>query len=85
MSIKDRLAKKTGDLVNAQPATAKVEAISIAAENRLPRTGPGQMLAYRSHVQENNQRVEELYAEAISAMASYAGRDPEILEYDHED
>ena len=60
MSIKDRLAKKTGDLVNAQPATAKVEAISVAAENRLPRTGPGQMLAYRSHMQENNQRVQEL-------------------------
>jgi len=60
MSIKDRLAKKTGDLVNVQPAPAKVEALSVAAENRLPRTGPGQMLAYRSHMQENNQRVQEL-------------------------
>jgi len=60
MSIKDRLAKKTGDLVNVQPAPAKVEALSVAAENRLPRTGPGQLLAYRSHMQENNQRVQEL-------------------------
>jgi ParB family chromosome partitioning protein len=60
MSIKDRLAKKTGDLINVLPAPIKDEDSSLVAEVKLPRTGPGQMLAYRSHMQENNQRVQEL-------------------------
>lgn len=62
MSIKDRLAKKTGDLINVSSAAAKVETedSALVAEIKQPRTGPGQMLAYRSHMQENNQRVQEL-------------------------
>ncbi len=66
MSLKDRLAKKTGDLLQAppivspankgQPETVK----SPSLEPRVPRTGPGQMMAFRSHMQENNQRVDEL-------------------------
>lgn len=63
MSIKDRLAKKTGDLVSTLPSTAKPKALAEElqpAESRVPRTGPGQMLAYRSHMQENNQKVQDL-------------------------
>src|SRR5450830_357368 len=62
MSIKDRLAKKTGDLINVSPTPAKAEseASSVIAEIKQPRTGPGQMLAYRSHMEENNKRVQEL-------------------------
>jgi len=62
MSIKDRLAKKTGDLINITqvPAKAGLEVSSVVAEIKQPRTGPGQMLAYRSHMEENNKRVQEL-------------------------
>lgn len=63
MSIKTRLAQKTGDLVAAVPLGQKSDLstpdVSLS-DGRVPRTGPGQMLAYRSHMQENNQRVEEL-------------------------
>ncbi len=63
MSIKHRLAEKTGDLVTAAATGLKADSSapdSLPGEIRMPRTGPGQMLAYRSHMQENNQRVEEL-------------------------
>lgn len=62
MSIKDRLAKKTGDLINVSPAPVKTESemSPVVAEIKQPRTGPGQMLAYRSHMEENNRRVQEL-------------------------
>ena len=55
----------------------RLEKQKLASENEL--------LKARVEALASNQRVEELYAEAISAMASYAGRDPEILEYDYED
>lgn len=63
MSIKDRLAKKTADLT--VPAvevlrTGTAVPVLAAPDTRVPRTGPGQMLAYRSHMQENNRQVEEL-------------------------
>jgi ParB family transcriptional regulator, chromosome partitioning protein len=63
MSIKTRLAQKTGDLVTAVPLSQKSDLSTLdlsSSESRAPRTGPGQMLAYRSHMQENNQRVDEL-------------------------
>ena len=63
MSIKHRLAEKTGDLIAAAAIGQKGDSSTPDAspgESRVPRTGPGQMLAYRSHMQENNQRVEEL-------------------------
>ncbi len=63
MSIKDRLAKKTGDLVAPATGVQKADIVQSDAaplEARIPRTGPGQMLAYRSHMQENNQRVKVL-------------------------
>ena len=63
MSIKTRLAQKTGDLVAAVPLSQKSDLSTpdlSSSESRAPRTGPGQMLAYRSHMQENNQRVDEL-------------------------
>lgn len=63
MSIKTRLAQKTGDLVAAVPLNQKSDLSTpdvLLSESRAPRTGPGQMLAYRSHMQENNHRVEEL-------------------------
>lgn len=71
MSIKNRLALKTGDLVKpfaadalpqASAAPLEAPAALLAAESRTPRTGPGQMLAFRSHMQENNQKVESLQA-----------------------
>jgi ParB family chromosome partitioning protein len=76
MSIKSRLALKTGDLVKpflappqdagtpgALGAAGEVPAAPSPAESRAPRTGPGQMLAFRSHMQENNQKVEGLQAQ----------------------
>jgi len=61
MSIKERLAKKTGDLsiaTNFQSSSDHPD--SQSGEVRQPKTGPGQMLAFRTHMQENNQRVQEL-------------------------
>jgi ParB family transcriptional regulator, chromosome partitioning protein len=63
MSIKDRLAKKTADLTVPVVEVLRTEPAApalAAADARVPRTGPGQMLAYRSHMQENNRQVEEL-------------------------
>lgn len=62
MSIKERLAKKTGDLVgiNATATHAPTAAVQASTEERTPRTGPGQMLAYRSHMQENDKKVQDL-------------------------
>lgn len=68
MSIKDRLAKKTEGLLGSAspavaeplPAPAADAALDTPPEPRAPRTGPGQMLAFRSHMQENNLRVQEL-------------------------
>lgn len=68
MSIKDRLAKKTQGLVG--PGTSVTPGLPGAqggaagtiptGDAKTPRTGPGQMLAFRSHMQESNQRVQEL-------------------------
>jgi ParB family transcriptional regulator, chromosome partitioning protein len=67
MSIKDRLAKKTADLtvpavelLRTEPAAPTPAGAAASSDARVPRTGPGQMLAYRSHMQENNRQVEEL-------------------------
>ena len=70
MSIKSRLALKTGDLVSSSPAAppllasapSEAPGLVVPAESRMPRTGPGQMLAFRSHMQESNQKVEVLQA-----------------------
>lgn len=66
MSIKDRLAKKTEDLL--KPAAGAASGVPAggaapsagAGDPRIPRTGPGQMLAFRSHMQESNQKVQQL-------------------------
>lgn len=55
MSLKDRLTKKTGDLV----PTAAVKAEPTTGTGG-PRTAPGQMLAFRTAMRENNGRVSEL-------------------------
>lgn len=70
MSIKDRLTKKTAGIVQAAlDAKPVVDNRSISAgipekqsktDIRTPRTGPGQMLAFRSHMQENSAKVQEL-------------------------
>lgn len=65
MSIKDRLAKKTADLTASTADAQSIEALNphlmaSASDARVPRTGPGQMLAYRSHMQENSRQVESL-------------------------
>jgi len=56
MSIKDRLAKKTGDLMVPAPAQETGRAAS-------PRTAPGQMLAFRSAMRESSDRVSQLEAQ----------------------
>ncbi len=66
MSIKDRLAKKTADLVvGAKPSSTVVspdEASSATAvrEVRGPLTAPGQMLAFRKQMQESDSKIHEL-------------------------
>jgi ParB family chromosome partitioning protein len=57
MSLKDRLSKKTGDLSLASPNKPDAE------NGNGPRTAPGQMLAFRSAMRENNDRVAELEAQ----------------------
>lgn len=89
MSIKNRLAMKTGDLVNpSQAATSKVPNASSdafserqSAESRTPRTGPGQMLAFRSHMQENDKKVHILEAQLKQYEGSLAVRllKPEVV------
>lgn len=70
MSIKDRLTKKTAGIVKAaldakpvvdeQSTTEVMREKPSKTEIRTPRTGPGQMLAFRSHMQENSAKVQEL-------------------------
>jgi ParB family transcriptional regulator, chromosome partitioning protein len=57
MNLRDKFAAKTKGLVppNASEPTTVVKGGS-------PKTGPGQMLAFRSHMSENNQKVMELEA-----------------------
>lgn len=69
MSIKDRLAKKTADLVGKPSTQIPSDVESVAStvgvtsqDARFPRTAPGQMLAFRSHMQESDKRVDELNA-----------------------
>ncbi|MHB9836734.1 ParB/RepB/Spo0J family partition protein [Paraburkholderia terrae] len=56
MSIKDRLAKKTGDLMVPAPSQE-------AGRSASPRTAPGQMLAFRSAMRESSDRVSQLEAQ----------------------
>jgi ParB family transcriptional regulator, chromosome partitioning protein len=57
MSIKDRLAKKTGDLMVSAPGGQD------KARDGSPRTAPGQMLAFRSAMRESSDRVSQLEAQ----------------------
>lgn len=65
MSIKDRLAKKTEGLLDGvktgteQPTATNTDGTPVS-EVRAPRTGPGQMIAFRSHMQKNDEKVIEL-------------------------
>ena len=63
MSIKNRLEKKTGDLsksfVDAKDIDSQ-NSITPSDVKQMPRTGPGQMLAFRAHMQQNNQIVKDL-------------------------
>ena len=84
MSIKDRLALKTGDLVAGPGGQIKSDPGGVelqVVEARAPRTGPGQMLAYRSHMQENNQKVQELQDQLKSYDGSLPVRklDPKLV------
>jgi ParB family transcriptional regulator, chromosome partitioning protein len=66
MSIKDRLAKKTADLIvganqSSPPASPETLSIATAArEARGPLTAPGQMLAFRRQMQESDNKIYEL-------------------------
>jgi ParB family transcriptional regulator, chromosome partitioning protein len=57
MSIKDRLAKKTGDLMVPAPSQ------EASGRGASPRTAPGQMLAFRSAMRESSDRVSQLEAQ----------------------
>jgi ParB family chromosome partitioning protein len=70
MSIKDRLRQKSGDL-SVGPAPSKQETLP----GQGPRTAPGQMLAFRSAMRENNDRVAELEAK----LQDYEGAIPARL------
>lgn len=82
MSIKDRLEKKTARIVEAARAGSvestnapEIDSKTIRQskpEARVPRTGPGQMLAFRSHMQESNTRIDELE----SALSRFDGSLP---------
>lgn len=64
MSVRDRLEKKTAALVgNAVPAQGEVSTRQGKVDSRVPRTGPGQMLAFRSHLQESTGRIQDLEAQ----------------------
>lgn len=66
MSVKDRLTQKTAGLMKAnlpgteEEAKPKDSAVTSSPEVRAARTGPGQMLAFRSHMQESELKVREL-------------------------
>jgi ParB family transcriptional regulator, chromosome partitioning protein len=66
MSIKDRLAKKTADLVTdanqlSVPSSSESSLSSAGArEVRGPLTAPGQMLAFRKQMQESDSKIHEL-------------------------
>lgn len=70
MSIKDRLVKKTAGIVQAAREASSINEAAatqdsssnktVKGEPRVPRTGPGQMLAFRSHMQENSEKVQQL-------------------------
>lgn len=60
MSIKDRLTRKTEGVVKSIQNPSSEVPVVTTSEAKVPRTGPGQMLAFRAHMQENSIRVEEL-------------------------
>jgi ParB family transcriptional regulator, chromosome partitioning protein len=63
MSIKDRLTKKTADLVvaaNLVPTETSTEGPPAAREAHGPLTAPGQMLAFRKQMQESAVKIHEL-------------------------
>lgn len=63
MSIKNRLEKKTGDLSKSFVDANEIDLSSSTTPSeakKMPQTGPGQMLAFRTHMQENNQIVKNL-------------------------
>ena len=77
MSIKDRLAKKTADLMVSAPETSRLEnpaAKPSKPDEHLPRTGPGQMLAFRSHMLQNNAQVEALSKQVEELSGSIPAR-----------
>jgi ParB family transcriptional regulator, chromosome partitioning protein len=84
MSLKDRLAKKTADLTvkpgdTAQSAKSTEETRSM--EVRTPRTGPGQMLAFRTRMQENSEQVQGLLTRLQAFEGTVPGRmiDPTLI------
>jgi ParB family transcriptional regulator, chromosome partitioning protein len=86
MSIKNRLTMKTGDLVKPSESVMRTLPSEAAGDSfveaRPPRTGPGQMLAFRSHMQENDKKVHILEAQLKQYEGSLAVRmlSPKIIQ-----
>uniref|UniRef100_UPI003F490CB1 ParB/RepB/Spo0J family partition protein n=1 Tax=Cupriavidus taiwanensis TaxID=164546 RepID=UPI003F490CB1 len=60
MSIKDRLLAKSGNIGVAQPASEEPKS---RERDSTPKTGPGQMLAFRQQMLDHNKQVESLKSE----------------------
>ncbi|CAN7783550.1 ParB/RepB/Spo0J family partition protein [Cupriavidus necator] len=60
MSIKDRLLAKSGDIGVARPASEEPQS---RERDSAPKTGPGQMLAFRQQMLEHTKQVESLKSE----------------------
>jgi ParB family chromosome partitioning protein len=80
MSIKDRLTKKTGDLLT--PSVSPVSpVVGTQVEVKAPKTGPGQMLAFRSHMDQNEKQLNELQSKLKEFEGSTVVRllDPKVV------
>ena len=84
MSIKSRLAAKTGDLV-ARANDAKPAEQTKVADDYKPKTGPGQMLAFNKLISEANDKVAKLETQLADFKAADLARylDPKAIKASH--
>lgn len=84
MSIKSRLAAKTGDLV-ARANDAKPAEQPKVADDYKPKTGPGQMLAFNKLISEANDKVAKLETQLADFKSADIARnlDPKTIKASH--